>query len=46
LIEPGNAFFAGEAPPHNFYRLAYSSIPSQNIAEGVSILARTLNDMT
>ena len=46
LIEPGNAFFTGEAPPHNFYRLAYSSIPSQNIAEGVSILARTLNDMT
>ena len=46
LIEPGHSFFAGSTPPRNFYRLAYSSIPSQNIRDGVEIVARTLNEMT
>lgn len=36
LIEPGAPFFAGESRPQNFYRLAYSSIPSERIAEGIT----------
>lgn len=39
LIEPGAPFFSGDDPPQNFYRLAYSSIPSARIAEGVSFIA-------
>ena len=40
LIEPGEPFFApetltGKPPPKNFMRLAYSSIPSEKIGEGV-----------
>ncbi|MCL4148122.1 UNVERIFIED_CONTAM: hypothetical protein GTU68_048963, partial [Idotea baltica] len=45
LIEPGHAFFGSATPPRNFYRLAYSSIPSSRIAEGVGIIAHTLQDM-
>lgn len=45
LIEPGHSFFAGDAPPQNFYRLAYSSIPSQTINGGVAEIARTLQEM-
>jgi len=41
LIEPGRAFFAGQGP-QNFYRLAYSSIALQRIAEGVARIARAL----
>jgi len=46
LIEPGHTFFAGDAVPRNFYRLAYSSIPSGQIANGVATIARTLNEMS
>ncbi len=42
LIEPGHPFFAGDTPPKNFYRLGYSSIPSERIPEGVARIARTL----
>ncbi|MBU2994263.1 PLP-dependent aminotransferase family protein [Octadecabacter sp. 1_MG-2023] len=45
LIEPGQKFFAGEDAPQNYYRLAYSSIPSSRIAQGIDILARTLQEM-
>ncbi|MCF2904831.1 PLP-dependent aminotransferase family protein [Octadecabacter sp. CECT 8868] len=45
LIEPGQKFFAGENAPQNYYRLAYSSIPSARIPEGIDILARTLQEM-
>ncbi len=41
LIEPGRAFFAGEGA-RNFYRLAYSSIAPQKIAEGIARIARAL----
>ena len=41
LIEPGRAFFAGEGP-RNYYRLAYSSLAPQKIAEGVARIARAL----
>lgn len=36
LIEPGHPFFFGPEAPRNFYRLAYSSIPSERIAKGIS----------
>lgn len=45
LIEPGHAFFATNTPPRNFYRLAYSSIPSERIPQGIEILAQTLDEM-
>ncbi|MDM7930540.1 PLP-dependent aminotransferase family protein [Tabrizicola sp.] len=41
LIEPGRAFFAGDGP-RNFYRLAYSSIAPQRIAEGIARIAKAL----
>lgn len=46
LIEPGHAFFTSPTPPRNFYRLAYSSIPSERIAKGIEILAHALNDIS
>ncbi|MGB3246041.1 MAG: PLP-dependent aminotransferase family protein [Sulfitobacter sp.] len=42
LIEPGRAFFAGEERPGNYYRLAYSSIPSNRIADGVGLIANEI----
>lgn len=42
LIEPGRPFFGGESAPRNYYRLAYSSIPSDRIPDGIAILAREL----
>lgn len=44
LIEPGQSFFHDDHPPHNFYRLAYSSIPSERIADGIEILAKTMRE--
>ncbi len=45
LIEPGRAFFAGEDQPGNFYRLAYSSIPAERIADGVRLIAGEIEAM-
>ena len=42
LIEPGACFFDPADPPRHFYRLAYSSIPSERIPAGVAILAEEL----
>jgi GntR family transcriptional regulator/MocR family aminotransferase len=42
LIEPGAPFFAGERPPTQFYRLAYSSIPSARIGDGVRLVAEAM----
>ena len=39
LIEPGRPFFAGDHQPSNYYRLAYSSIPTARIAKGVDLIA-------
>jgi GntR family transcriptional regulator/MocR family aminotransferase len=39
LIEPGRPFFAGTHQPPNYYRLAYSSIPTARISEGVELIA-------
>ncbi|WP_368184710.1 PLP-dependent aminotransferase family protein [Aestuariibius sp. HNIBRBA575] len=43
LIEPGAPFFAGDTPPTDFYRLAYSSIPQTKIHDGLSLISQTLN---
>jgi GntR family transcriptional regulator/MocR family aminotransferase len=45
LIEPGRPFFHAEEAPRNFLRLAYSSIPSERIAEGVRRLAEEVRKM-
>ena len=42
LMEPGAPFFASDTPPTEFFRLAYSSIPSSKIAPGVRLIARAL----
>src|SRR6056297_2432750 len=42
LIEPGQPFFRGPAAPRNYYRLAYSSIPSERIPDGIAILSEEL----
>ncbi|WGW05001.1 MocR-like pyridoxine biosynthesis transcription factor PdxR [Tropicibacter oceani] len=42
LIEPGTPFFAQNAPPTRFYRLGYSSIPSERIEEGIALIAAAL----
>ncbi|PIE14792.1 MAG: GntR family transcriptional regulator [Rhodobacterales bacterium] len=42
LIEPGAPFFCGEDTPANFYRLAYSSIPSSRIPEGIVKVAEAI----
>ncbi|MGJ8626201.1 MAG: PLP-dependent aminotransferase family protein [Sulfitobacter sp.] len=46
LIEPGRAFFAGDVQPANYYRLAYSSVPTTRIPEGVDIIAREIGEMS
>lgn len=43
LIEPGRPFFSGPSQPRHFYRLAYSSILTDRIGEGVSRIASALN---
>ena len=39
LIEPGRAFFHGRTRPREFYRLAYSSINTSRIPEGIELIA-------
>ena len=39
LVEPGAPFFAGEDPPNDYLRLAYSSIPASRIPEGIRLIA-------
>lgn len=41
LIEAGAPFFAHKGP-HNFYRIAYSSIPENRIAEGIKKLSQII----
>lgn len=45
LIEPGTAFFSGDAPPRNYYRLAYSSIAQARIDPGVAEIAKAIDAM-
>lgn len=39
LIEPGHPFFEPGNVPRNYYRLAYSSIPSARIAKGIALIS-------
>ena len=43
LIEPGAPFFASDTPPTEFMRIAYSSIPSDRIPEGIRLMANALH---
>jgi len=43
LIEPGAPFFAAEHARDRFYRLGYSSIPSERIEDGVARIAKALD---
>jgi GntR family transcriptional regulator/MocR family aminotransferase len=43
LIEPGTAFFSGDAPPRNYYRLAYSSVAQARIDPGVAEIAKAID---
>lgn len=42
LIEPGTAFFASERPDYRHFRLAYSSISTKRIEEGVALIAEAI----
>jgi len=42
LIEPGDVFFAGDAPPRNHARLGFASIATDRIAPGMRELAGAL----
>ena len=44
LIEAGNPFFAGEDSPRNFFRLAYSSISSERIPEGIRRISQAIKE--
>ena len=45
LIEAGHSFFNDDAPPQNFFRLAYSSIAENKITEGFGKLVETVTQM-
>jgi len=45
LIEAGNPFFEGEDCPQNFFRLAYSSIDSRKIPNGVQLIRDAVAEM-
>ena len=40
LIEPGDIFFAGDAPPRNYLRLGFASISRDRIDNGVAALGQ------
>jgi GntR family transcriptional regulator/MocR family aminotransferase len=44
LVEPGAPFFAGEDPPNDYLRLAYSSIPASRIPEGIRLIANAIRN--
>ncbi|WP_287497927.1 PLP-dependent aminotransferase family protein [Pandoraea sp. CB10b_02] len=44
LIEPGDVFFMGDAPPRNMFRLGFSSIRLEHIEAGVIALADVLRE--
>ncbi len=45
LIEPGDTFFRRSNPPRNFFRLAYSSVPTERIEPGVRLLVETIQQL-
>ena len=44
LVEPGAPFFNSEMPPTEYLRLAYSSIPSARIPEGIALIANAIKN--
>jgi len=44
LIEPGRPFFTTEDAPKNYYRLAYSSLRLDKIADGVALIADEMRE--
>lgn len=46
LIESGSPFFSGSDTPCRFFRMAYSSIPAEHIAEGVRLTAEAIRKST
>ncbi|VVE01027.1 2-aminoadipate aminotransferase [Pandoraea horticolens] len=44
LIEPGDVFFMGDAPPRNMFRLGFSSIRLEHIEAGIIALAEVLRE--
>jgi GntR family transcriptional regulator/MocR family aminotransferase len=44
LIEPGDVFFMGDAPPRNMFRLGFSSIRLEHIEAGVMALAEVMRE--
>ena len=44
LVEPGAPFFASADPPREYLRLAYSSIPSARIEEGIRLIADAIRN--
>lgn len=45
LIEPGATFFSPDTRATEYYRLAYSSIPSSRIADGIARIATEIERM-
>lgn len=44
LIEPGAPFFGPENPPENYYRLAYSSIKTNRISDGIRLISHAISE--
>lgn len=44
LIEPGRPFFDDSNATDSYYRLAYSSIPSSRIPDGIALVAKTIEN--
>ena len=45
LFEPGAPFFFDADGNHSYFRLAYSSIPRERIADGLAVLAREIQSV-
>lgn len=43
VFEPGNVFFLSDDPPKNYFRLGFSSIPSEHIEPGIRKLTGLIN---
>lgn len=44
LIEPGDVYFASATRPRNYFRLGYSSIPTERIEPGIQELAKLVHE--
>lgn len=46
VIESGDMYFHKDNPPLNFFRLGYSSIPTERIRPGIERLIKIINELT